>query len=190
MRLQEDPYPDLPPRDAPVLEPLGPAPPEVYRQVYGGMARANANEAVKVMELEPGFYWMGSPDDAATEDLRGSPAGTRASSRAVLACVSDRGFHGRDYGNSDLGTVQTMMRLSLLPAFRVICVKHPDGPLVLQLGVEPTIETECRECQEPRIAQARRDAFERNTRWQKWRAQTPEQIAAAPDPFKGFRKAD
>ena len=73
---------------------------------------------------------------------------------------------------------------------RVVCKDHLGGPLELQEGVEPTIETECYQCQVPRMERARRAAFWRDTRWQRWRAQTPEEIAAAPDPFRGFRKGD
>ncbi len=61
-----------------------------------------------------------------------------------------------------------------LKAYRVVCVKHPGGPLVLQVGIEPAIETECYQCQEPRIERARLAASMRN----------------APDPFKGFREGD
>ena len=46
-------------------EALGPATPEVYRKVYGNLAITNANEALRIIALRPGWYWQGTPDDAA-----------------------------------------------------------------------------------------------------------------------------
>ncbi len=77
-----------------------------------------------------------------------------------------------------------------LVVVRVVCVNHPGGPRELQSGVEPTIETECIQCQVPRMEKASRETFRRSTEWQHRGPMTPEEIAASPDPFNGFRKGD
>ncbi len=77
-----------------------------------------------------------------------------------------------------------------LVIIRVVCINHPGGPREMQPGVEPTIETECYQCQKPRMERSRLEAFYRNTEWQHRGAMTPEELAAAPDPFKGFREGE
>ncbi len=53
------------PTYAPEPEKLGPVTPEIYRKVYGGLAVTNADEALKIINLRPGWWWQGSPSDAA-----------------------------------------------------------------------------------------------------------------------------
>lgn len=76
------------------------------------------------------------------------------------------------------------------PIIRVVCKDHPAGPLVLQVGSEPTVETECEGCLHYRLDREGIVHRRNSTAWQRRRAQTPEEIAAAPDPFKGFRKGE
>ena len=77
--------------------------------------------------------------------------------------------------------------LGHIPQRRIVCVHHIGGAFVLQPGVEPTVETECAACQVARLDRERRRAFRRNTAWQRWRARTPEELAAAGNPFEKLR---
>ena len=80
--------------------------------------------------------------------------------------------------------------LGHLPQRRITCLEHPGGPFVIQPGVEPVVETECVMCCFTRQEKESAEHYRRSTAWTRKPAQTPEEIAEAPDPFRGFRKGE
>ena len=72
----------------------------------------------------------------------------------------------------------------------VVCQDHPGGPFTIYEGRAPVVETECVLCCFVRQEAEAKETYRKNIAWQKKPAQTPEEIAAAPDPFRGFREGE